>query len=242
MQLEWPEPSEFPTLSGDTVHVWAVPLDRGWASSTELIRVLSPDEVARTDGFALDKPRRAFVAGRTALRSLLGCYLGLPPDSLPIVVDPHGKPRLVDGALYFNLAHSGSLALIAVTRGCEIGVDVELLRAVDRAHEIAARNFHPAEAAAIRTASAAELPDVFLRLWTRKEAVLKAVGAGLGYPLDAFETLTPASDGGWVTLPAHAPLPDVPCWLQDIRPCGDSRAAVATLERRQPPLGFTYSL
>jgi 4'-phosphopantetheinyl transferase len=242
MHLEWPEPSEFPTLSGDAVHVWAVPLDRGWASSMEVGQALSPDERARVDGFALDKPRRAYVAGRTALRSLLGRYLGLPPISLPIVVDPNGKPRLVDGALYFNLAHSGSLALIAVTRGCEIGVDLEVVRPVDHAHEIAAHNFHPAEAAAIRAASGPDLPKAFMRLWTCKEAVLKAVGAGMGYPLDAFETLTPAGDGGWVTLPADALRPGVRCWLQDIRPCVDYRAAVATLEHRQPPLGFTYSL
>jgi len=242
MNPNWPEPSAFPTLSGDAVHVWAVPLDRSWASAPELSHVLSPDERARANDFALREPRQVFVASRAALRSLLGRYLHLPPEHVQIVLEPIGKPRLGGGEFHFNLAHSGNLALIAATRGCEIGVDVELVRAVDPAHEIAARNFHPAEQAAIRAEGAAELPAVFMRLWTRKEAVLKAVGAGLGFPLDAFETVTQARDGGWVSLSACSSSPDVRCWLHDIRPCGDCLAAVATLERRQPPLGFTYSL
>ena len=242
MHLKWPEPSEFPTLCSDGVHIWAVPLGRVRASSTELKNALSPDERARADGFAVDRPRHVFEASRAALRSLLGHYLDLSPDAVPMAMDPNGKPRLAAGDLHFNVAHSGDLTLIAVTRGCEIGVDVELVRPVDRAHEIAARNFHVAEQAAIRAASAAELPAAFMRSWTRKEAVLKAVGVGLGYPLDAFETLTQVSDGGWVDLPARASHPAVRCWLQDVRPCDDYVAAVATLVLRRPPLGFTYSL
>jgi 4'-phosphopantetheinyl transferase len=169
---------------------------------------------------------------------LLGRYLDLPPSVVPIAIDPNGKPRVADGDLRFNLAHSGDVTLVAVTRGCEIGVDVELLRSIDYAREIAARSFHPAELAAIRAASAAQLPALFMRLWTRKEAVLKAVGAGLGYPLDAFDV----RGDDWVTLPACASLPDTCCWLQDMLPCRDYLAAVATLEFRQPPQGFTYSL
>ena len=247
MQLNWPKPSEVPTLSSDGVHIWAVPLDRVRASATNFDNALSPDERARAAGLALESPRQVFVASRAALRSMLGRYLDLSPNRVPIVTDPGGKPRLAGGDLRFNLAHSGNLTLIAVTRGCEIGVDVEFLRSVDRSHEIAARNFHAAELAAVLAADDnendnAELPAVFLRCWTRKEAVLKAVGVGLGYPLDAFETLTQANDGDWVDLPARASDPAVRCWLQDVRPCRDYAAAVATLEPRQPPLGFTYSL
>jgi 4'-phosphopantetheinyl transferase len=242
MHPNWPKPSEFPTLSGDAIHVWAVPLDLSWASATELNHLLSPEERARADGFVVDKPRLAFVAGRAALRSLLGCYLDMPPERAPIVLEPNGKPRLVGGDLRFNVAHSGDLAIVAVTRGCEIGVDVEHARSVDHAEEIAVRDFHPAEQTALRAASAAELPAVFMRLWTRKEAVLKAVGAGLGYPLARFSSFANAEGDGWISVPAHASLPDTRCWLQDIRMSADCLAAVATLEFRQPPLGFTYSL
>lgn len=227
VQLHWPKPTEFPLLAGDAIHVWAVPLDRGKAVQN----VLSLDERRRADGFALDRPRHGFVASRAALRSLLGRYLGLPPEKVSIVTDPSGKPRLAHGDLRFNLAHSGSLALIAATRGCEIGVDAELVRPVDRAHEIAARTFHPAELAAD-----------FLRTWTRKEAVLKAVGVGVGYPLDAFQTHPQASDGDWVDLPAGGSIAAARCWLQDVRPCDDYMAAVATRDIRPPPIGFTFSL
>ena len=242
MHFDWPEPTEFPALSGDEVHAWAVPLDRGRESSTELEVVLSPSERERADGFALEKPRHAFMASRAALRTLLGRYLDLSPKLVPIVVDQNGKPRLAGGDLHFNLAHSAGLTLIGVTRGCEIGIDVEHVRPVDRVHEIAARNFHPAEQAAIRAATDDELPTVFMQLWTRKEAVLKAVGIGLGFPLDVFETVSPITTGGLVELPALASLPATRCWLRDVDPCRNYSAAVATLERRQPPMGFTYSL
>jgi hypothetical protein len=61
-------------------------------------------------------------------------------------------------------------------------------------------------------------------------------------PLDEIETLTHENDGGRVTVPARASLPAVRCWLQDVCPCRDYVAAVATLEPRQTPVGFTYSL
>jgi len=243
MHLHWSEPSEFPTLSADEVHVWAVPLDQPRASSMELERALSPDERVRADDFALDKPRHAFTASRAALRTLLGRYLGLSPNTVPIAIDPHGKLRLAAGDLCFNLAHSAELTLIAVTRGCEVGVDLERVRPVRHAYEIAARNFHPSEQAAIRTADATELPAAFMRIWTRKEAVLKAVGSGLRYPLGAFETLTQATVGSWLHLPGQAAsLPAVRCWLQNVHPSDNYLAALATLQRRPLPLGFTYSL
>ncbi len=241
MHLNWPEPSDFPTLFGDAVHVWAVPLDRSRASSRELDDVLAPDERARADGFVLDKPRHEFVATRAALRTLLGRYLKLAPGTVPIVVDPNGRPRLAAADLRFNVAHSGDLALIAVTRGGEVGVDVELLRPVDRAQEIAARNFHPAEQAAIRTASVAELPTAFMRLWTRKEAVLKALGAGLGYPLDAFCVPLDEHAHDWVDVPARLSFAAARYWLESVDPCTGYVAAVAATARTQPPMGFTYS-
>lgn len=238
MQSNWPRPSELPELLPDAVHVWRVPLDLAGAADVQF--VLSPEERVHAARFAIDRPRQVFIASRAALRSLLGRYLGVSPRDVTIVNDSQGKPQLTRGDLCFNLAHSGELALIAVTRGCQIGIDLELLRPVDRSQEIAARNFHPAEIAAILATGAEELPASFLRCWTRKEAVLKAVGVGLGYPLDAFNALAP-NDEGCIHLTAHAALPATQCWLQDVRPQSDYVAAVATLQPRGPAQGFTYS-
>lgn len=241
MQLNWPIPSEFPKLSADEIQLWAVALDPPAVSHEELLDVLSPDERARAEGFVVDKPRDDFVISRFALRHILGHYLNEAPGDLEIVTDENGKPRLVGSNLRFNLAHSGELAVIAVTRDCEIGVDLEMLRDVDRGQEIATRNFHHNELAAICAATANERHFVFMRCWTRKEAVLKTLGVGLGYPLNAFDTLARRESKG-IKVPAAASRPAVRCWLQDADPAGGYLAAVATLESRQPPLGFTYSL
>ncbi|MEX2093895.1 MAG: 4'-phosphopantetheinyl transferase superfamily protein [Pirellulales bacterium] len=208
----------------------------------ELEAVLVSAERKRANLFVCDEPRRAFVASRAALRSILGRYLCESPGVVSIRYAASGKPRLESGDLCFNLAHSGSLTLIAVTRDGEIGVDVELVRPVDQAHEIAARNFHSAERDALRDADTASLPAAFMRCWTRKEAVLKAIGTGLGYPLSAFDVLTGRHPDQPTELPIFESLPPTRFTLHDLDPCTGYAAAVATLKVRQPPLGFTYSL
>ncbi len=242
MQLNWPEPTDFPALSGGEIHVWAVPLDAIVTPVPKLAAVLAPAERERADRFARDEPRRTFVASRAALRSILGRYLGESPRDVSIGYAASGKPLLESGDLCFNLAHSGQLTLIAVTREDEIGVDVERIRPIDQAHEIAARNFHPAERDTLRAADAASLPATFMRCWTRKEAVLKAIGAGLGYPLDAFDVLTSQHLDQPIELPKFESFPPTRYDLHDVDPCTGYAAAVATLQPRQPPLGFTYSL
>lgn len=241
MESDWPTPSEFPELLPDAVHVWRVPLDPVCFAALDLTQILSPDEQAHAQRFAIDRPRSVFAASRVALRMLLGRYLGQPAKDVQIVSDVGGKPRLTVGDLHFNLAHSGNVTLVAVTRGCPIGVDVEQLRPVDRGVEIAARSFHPAENEAIAAASADELAACFLRIWTRKEAVLKAVGIGLGYPLDAFDVLA-VNDEGAIAIAPHGMLGATQCWLQDLALQNDYVAAVATLAPRRAAQGFTYSL
>jgi 4'-phosphopantetheinyl transferase len=241
MESEWPEPSTFPELLPDAIHVWRVPLDPVRIAALDLTQILSPEEQAHAKRFAIDRPRSVFAASRVALRSLLGKYLSLGAKDVQIVSDAGGKPRLTIGELNFNLAHSGDVTLIAVTRGCPIGVDVERLRPVDCSQEIATRNFHPAEIAVIAAADAGELAECFLRCWTRKEAVLKAVGIGLGYPLNAFNVLALNSNSS-IELAPHETLPATRCWLQDIEPHMEYIAAVATLAPRRSAQGFTYYL
>ena len=88
------------------------------------------------------------------------------------------------------------------------------------------------------------LSTAFLRCWTRKEAVLKAIGVGISYPLDAFHVLTAQQGGGGSSCRHMRPLPPTRCWLHDLDPCTGYLAAVAvaTTKPSQPPLGFTYSL
>jgi 4'-phosphopantetheinyl transferase len=125
----------------------------------------------------LDGPPRSGCA-RGALHALLAAILGQPPD---IRVDAHGKPALAGDGPAFNVAHSGSLALIAIGLR-PLGVDVELRDLRRDANAIARRFFTAGEAALV----AAE-PGQFFRLWCRKEAWLKALGTGLRLPLDEVD-------------------------------------------------------
>jgi 4'-phosphopantetheinyl transferase len=87
----------------------------------------------------------------------------------------------------FNVAHSGILALFAFTSGRAVGVDVELIREVPDADDLAERFFSPTEAASLRALQLDRRSLAFLACWTRKEAFIKALGLGLSCPLDAFD-------------------------------------------------------
>ncbi len=134
--------------------------------------------------------RERFIAAHGALRMVLGLYLSADPQSLEFQNGPTGKPSLVQTFtdLRFNLSHSGDLALIAVTRGREVGVDVERVQRDIELDPIVEHYFEPEEAWDLRTAPAHERVPRFFDLWTRKEACLKAEGTGLGFPprMDRF--------------------------------------------------------
>ena len=114
-----------------------------------------------------------------------------PPETLRFRFGPDGKPRLAHGSLHFNLAHSDSLALLAVRQDAPVGVDVEPVRPLPEAMLIACRWFSAPE---IRWIAASDDRDrAFLRCWVCREAFLKATGEGLGRPLDSF-ALHPCGD------------------------------------------------
>jgi 4'-phosphopantetheinyl transferase len=240
VQLNWPVPSQFPILSAGEIHVWALPLNEGFASLKELEVVLSAYEQQRAASFARDEPRRTFITSRAALRSILGHYLALAPTDVSLTTIVNGKPQLAAGDVRFNLAHSQNLTLIGVSRGGEIGIDVEFFRPVEHALEIAARNFHPAERDAIQAADPNDLPTKFLRCWTRKEAIVKAMGVGIGYPLDTFDVLSNQRSDHAIELANTKRTLPPRCWLHDLQPCRDYIGAIATTQPSMSPKVFAF--
>ena len=118
--------------SPGTVDVWSASLEPPAPLDAHLPGYLSPDERERAERFVFARDRDRFVAGRAFLRLLLAQYLGCEPRALRFRYGPHGKPALADerSDLRFNLAHSGTLAVCALARGSELGVDVERLRPI----------------------------------------------------------------------------------------------------------------
>ena len=136
------------------------------------------------DVWEVSAPGRA--AGRAALRSVLASYLGVDPASLAFERGRHGKPALCGHDVHFSFSHSGSTALVAVSRDRPVGVDVELVkpgRAVDR---IARRRFAPLERASLARLADADRDAAFHRCWTGKEAYAKGLGRGLTMGFDSF--------------------------------------------------------
>ncbi len=178
LAASWHAPAALPPLEG--CGLWTVDLDAPSArAATDL---LCDDERARMGRFVFERDRLRFAAGRAALRWLLGSTLDRDPKALRFDVGAHGKPSLADDPqLPFNLSHSGGTALVAIDAGRRhraIGVDVELHRTVADALSLAHGLFDPQEQAGLAALSGAARDLAFLRAWTRKEACIKASGAG----------------------------------------------------------------
>lgn len=183
----WSIPAHPPALCDGDIHVWRTALDRPASIVGPLRQSLSSDEQARADRFHFERDRRRYIVGRGALRSILSGYLNADPHRLQFRYGHNGKPALISNALQFNVAHSRGLALVAVTPQQEVGVDVEYMRPVLDADQLAERFFSARESAALRSLPAHERHAAFFTCWTRKEAYIKAIGEGLSQPLDQFD-------------------------------------------------------
>jgi 4'-phosphopantetheinyl transferase len=177
----WVKQLTLPQPLATRVQAWLVPLE----SSARLALaqpLLSPAERGRGERFATEAGRRGFILSHGALRCILSGYTRSDPSELRFAYTPRGKPFLDSknaAGIHFNLSHSGDLALIAVAVGRRVGVDLELVQERSDAHEIARTYWAAAEQHALRQVPPAEQCRTFYRLWTRKEAVLKASGQGI---------------------------------------------------------------
>lgn len=170
-------------LRAGEVHVWAVPLH---GDPERLGAVLSAAERQRLQRFHFADHRRRYQIGHGALRTILAGYLRVEPAAIEFRQGPRGKPYLAGAGPFFNLSHSGKLALIGVATS-ELGLDVEKVRHLESLTEIARKHFSPSEFEALDALQGEQRELAFYRCWTRKEAYIKALGEGLSMPLDTFD-------------------------------------------------------
>jgi 4'-phosphopantetheinyl transferase len=210
--------------------VLSLRLDQPEGVLRELGDCLNEDEQARAARFRQDRDRNRFVAARGQLRLVLGRSLGIPPAQIQFAYGSHGKPELVGPAartgLRFNLSHSEDFALVAVTSAGPVGIDVEHIRCVPEDGVLVSRFFSPREQAGFSVLPDDQKPAAFFKLWTRKEAWLKATGDGVAGGLDHVE----------VTF-----LPGEPARLLGI-PEGRETVADWSLYDLAVPDGFTAAL
>jgi 4'-phosphopantetheinyl transferase len=193
----------FGVLGTRNIDVWAVQLTARDIVAESCFAILSPDERVRADSYRFDGYRRSFVLSRGILRALLGCYLSVPADTIRFSYTKSGKPCLFDSNsdIRFNLSHSADTALYAMTRQCDVGIDIERIRPLQDMYRIEERFFCPQEIEDLRALPLAEHEIAFFNCWSRKEAYVKAIGEGLLMPFNRFRvTLRPGDPVQFVHL------------------------------------------
>lgn len=168
--------------------VWRVPMDVHRPLDIAEWSLLTPDEQARAERFKFDEPRIRLVRARAALRMLLGHWLQRDPARLQFQYGEYGKPALADcpHAPAFNISHSHDWGLIAITSDGDLGVDVERMDPRTTWQGLARRFYSAREVSTLETLATERQLAGFYRIWTSKEAFIKAIGRGLSFPLASF--------------------------------------------------------
>jgi len=229
--MSWRTVTSPPPLAVGAVHVWHDTLDddgpRLWSTSVPL----SPTDRARAERYKVPARRHAFERGRLFIRHLLGYYLGRPEITVELGVHENGKPFVHhhpgEASHEISLSHSGGVLLAAVSRAGEIGVDAEQIDPQVKHESIARRFFADEETAALAACGAAERERAFFRCWTRKEALVKALGDGLAHSLTTFAVSIEAVEvSPLLRTPAHW-NGGAPWQLHDCAPGADYAGALA---------------
>ncbi len=222
-------------LSPRVLNLWCIEIDRWLPVVERLAQYLSPEEAARSRRFLREVDRQRFVISHAAVRTILGAYLGAPPNRVELTVRVGGKPELASSPpfppLCYNLSHSEEMAMVAVALDREVGVDIERLRPFLDIEEIVERYFAPGEQATWRELPDRERLDAFFRCWTRKEAYLKARGIGLSSGLDQVEvSFAPGETARLLRDQSLGQLSDG--WqMYDVSPPGKGYMAACVVEK-----------
>jgi len=206
---DWHQPPTPLALDDKEVHVWRARLDVPAPRLRQYEELLSEDEMARARKFRFPVHRDRFVSRRAVLRCLLGGYLQVSPADVTLEHTGFGKPVLAlhhDTDLRFNLSVSEDLALYAITRGRDVGVDLEHIKPAVSDESVPEQFFASHEVAVLRAIPKAHQPAAFFDCWVRKEAYIKARGMGLSLALDSFEVSF--GDAGPARLLRTAPDPE----------------------------------
>lgn len=182
-------PLTSPLLDSD-IQVWRASLEPSLWDLTGFTNLLSADEKIRAERFHFTRDRDRYMIGRGLLRTLLGGYLQLDPSEIKFNYGAYGKPALADingRILEFNLSNSNDMVVYIFNWDDPVGIDIEYIHPMKDMDDFALQFFTPDECALIRSLPTEQKQKTFFKLWTCKEAYLKANGSGLITPLNQVE-------------------------------------------------------
>lgn len=176
---------DFPVLESGELHIWYFSANGSVLAGQE--DVLSAEEREQVQRYKHTGARLCYQTGHTALRLLLGRYLGVPAQALDFTYNEHGKPALaLESGIHFNISHSGGWVAVAFARQVSVGVDIECVSDTRSMDSIVRRFFHPQEAQVYGGLSEEQKRIFFYEHWTAREAALKALGIGLTVETNSF--------------------------------------------------------
>lgn len=226
-------------LREGTVHVWEGRLDVDSSVADAARALLSTREKARADRFVYARHRRRYTVAQAHLRRILGGLRGIHPARVRFRYGEHGKPLLTGGPV-FNQSHSSERVMIGVAADGRLGIDIEKIRTVRLMAEIARKNLAPDEAALFLRTPERDRQRMFFRIWTCKEAFLKALGVGLTEPLRSF-SVDPSLDRPSVLVRADERGEAPADWHVGSIPCSSGAEAAIAIDRpgiAVEPLGY----
>lgn len=214
------------------VDLWCAFLDEAKAPDLDqrYRSILSTEEAQRYARFHFEKDRRQFLLTRALVRDVLSRYVAVEPSRLVFTRNEYGKPALAEPAacpVVFSLSHTKGLSVCAVASAQMIGVDVERLDRTNCHPDVANRFFAPSEAAYLEGLDGDQRRLEFLRLWTLKEAYVKARGKGLSIPLNSFAVACPPGQQARVSSQDVAPRNAADWRVLQVRLGGSFQIAIA---------------
>lgn len=230
-------PENFILLRGE-VHIWFASLDKPVSIVESLIKTLSKEELDRARRYYFPRLRKRFIVSHGLLRCILSKYLSLEPDQLQFSHNSFGKPSLPISLgkknLSFNMSHSGSYVLYAITLDREIGVDIEQVHENFEWESIASSFFSSLENQMLQEVPQELKYEAFFNCWTRKEAYIKARGNGFSYPLDRFAVSLISGEPVALLMDKENPTETSRWKLEDISPVSGYKAALAVQDLDMP--------
>ncbi|MBS1518085.1 MAG: 4'-phosphopantetheinyl transferase superfamily protein [Bacteroidetes bacterium] len=187
-------------LNRNDVHIYRINIPDHTDSIASLNELLSADEFSKAQRYKFPVDKQNYIICRGNLRKILSEYTNEAPQKIRFEYSDKGKPFLKNSEIFFNLSHSGERCVIAVSRAENLGIDIERIREVKDLLNISAKYFSETEFDLIKKSPPKIRTELFFRIWTLKEAFIKATGEGLSYPLKGFSVLLNAGDSHSVNI------------------------------------------
>lgn len=225
--LHWADMNVPPALKENACQVWATGLDQSEKCEAHFREFLSAPELSRANQYYDPINRKRYTIARGLLRILIGRYLGKRPTTVQFEYSEHGKPKLLETPLRFSKTSSAEIGLIAFCWETVLGVDLEQTKEIDDIPALSKTLFSRGEQRQMQKVSPSEHIELFYNIWTRKEAVLKALGTGLSFSPDKLTVSLQSSPEFELTIQDELPSASANWQLKSFSPTAGYQAALA---------------